>query len=927
MSSIVWPVMACLVTGAAMYVTRGVLDQVLIGGHAYRIALLPPWLAFAGFVGVAGIGLLLLDHALRVRGSGGRSAGALRTPAVTAGNLMRPTLVLLLLLIPFAPFAADRLPVLQMLAGPLRMVVWLVVGGLMAWVLWQAGLIGSGTLARRSLAQQTVLAGLITAALAGAAAGQLTRTTLFPAGDEPHYLVMAQSLWRDGDLKIADNHQRGDYREYYARDLEPHYLTRGSDGEIYSVHPVGLPVLLAPVYAAGGYDAVVWAMIAMAAVAAALAWRWTAATLAAPGAAGAAAFALAVIAGSAPFLLNTFAVYPEAAAALAVMIAITASRPWVIGLACGALPWLSTKYAPMSAALLVLPLLRGPGPLTLKSVADSAIRKGPGLVIPYAGLLIAWFTFFYVYWGSPWPQAPYGALTQTTPWNLIFGAPGLLFDQEYGLLPYAPAYILAATGLWAMWRAGGEQRIWAIGIVMAFGMLLGTVGAFRIWWGGSAAPARPLASGLLLLALPIAAAFHAAPAGSPRRAAQHLLLIVGAAIALTMTLAQNGALISNGRDGTSSLLEWWSPRWEAWSLAPSFLHHEAPTALLHSALWLAVAALAAFVLRRLRPAAAATAALWAAVVFSAALVAVAVTFPLLPDDPPQPRVDLRARARLASLDAFDVHVLPAAVTYEGPAWWPIAKSAAADHVDRFTLEVEPRLRPEPQPVRVLHNGRFSLPAGSYRVEVEWAERRVRGPVPISLQIGRIGPPLITWTLDPPSGDRWQADFALPLDAAFVGFRGSVDLERSIARLTIVPVHVVDRGLRPLVPPVLAASRYAAAAVFFHDEQLYPEPRGFWTMGKRRMAVTLAPGSDAPAVLRIHCGSKANRVTLRANGWAQTLDLAPDHPQEVTLPAAVRGIVPIEIETEDGFVPSEFDPASTDRRLLGAWVEVVGVGGS
>ena len=66
---------------------------------------------------------------------------------------------------------------------------------------------------------------------------RLTGTSLFPSGDEPHYLVIAQSLWRDGDLKIENNHQRGDYREYFSRDLEPHYLTRGADGEIYSIHP------------------------------------------------------------------------------------------------------------------------------------------------------------------------------------------------------------------------------------------------------------------------------------------------------------------------------------------------------------------------------------------------------------------------------------------------------------------------------------------------------------------------------------------------------------------------------------------------------------------------------------------------------------------------------------------------------------------
>jgi hypothetical protein len=32
-----------------------------------------------------------------------------------------------------------------------------------------------------------------------------------PAGDEPHYLVIAQSLLKDGDLKIENNHLRGDY--------------------------------------------------------------------------------------------------------------------------------------------------------------------------------------------------------------------------------------------------------------------------------------------------------------------------------------------------------------------------------------------------------------------------------------------------------------------------------------------------------------------------------------------------------------------------------------------------------------------------------------------------------------------------------------------------------------------------------------------
>ena len=34
---------------------------------------------------------------------------------------------------------------------------------------------------------------------------------VFPGGDEPHYLVITQSLLKDGDLKIENNHQRQDY--------------------------------------------------------------------------------------------------------------------------------------------------------------------------------------------------------------------------------------------------------------------------------------------------------------------------------------------------------------------------------------------------------------------------------------------------------------------------------------------------------------------------------------------------------------------------------------------------------------------------------------------------------------------------------------------------------------------------------------------
>jgi len=893
-----WSVLACLITGAALCVTRGVLDAGFVNGVGVRVAFLPPWESLVGFLLLAAVVLVLVDWLNRPR-----TTTAARSPL---GWLVLPLTALAVLLLPFTPILPDRWPVIQALAGPMGYVVWLVVLALLAWVWWQHRLVSVAWLSRRSLSELAVMIGLATAVVSGGAALRLTGTVLFPAGDEPHYLVIAQSLWRDGDFKIENNHQRGDYREYFPRELDPHYLTRGADGEIYSIHPVGLPIALAPVYAAGGYPAVLLALIAMASMAAALSWRWVVEVLNAP---GAATFAWAAIACSAPFLFNTFTVYPEIAAALAVMVAMTTTNPLVAGVACGVLPWLSTKYAPMSAVLLVT------GP----DIFKWGWPPLPALLtraVPYGALLLAWFAFFYVIWGSPMPQAPYGAMVQTTPRNLVFGAPGLLFDQEFGLLPYAPVYILAATGLLVLWRSGGERRMLAVRVALVFAALLGTVGAFRIWWGGSAAPARPLASGLLVLALPIAAAFAAAPQGSARRAAHHLLLWVGVGVALTLTFAQQGLLIANGRDGTSSLLEWWSPRWELWTLAPSFVHHEAPTAAAHAAAWLLLAGVAAVALGRVRAGKPGTAALTAFSVFAMALAAASVIVPRLPDDPPMPRARLDGRSRLPALDTFDTRALPAAVIFD-----PLRKGSASEVLPALSLSVRPGVRPDPQPVRVLLNGRFSLPAGDYGIDVRLDPSAQREET-LSLQFGRVGSPVQSWTI-PAATASFQTTFHLPLDASFIGFRGSRELEKALQALTITPLAVVNDGERVHAPTVLGAARYGHLMVMFHDDQVTPEPTGFWVLGKRltAMSVGTANGIAAPMVLRLRSGVSDNRITVRTRGWQETITLAADAAHEVTLPPARHGIVQLTVDASSGFQPVERDPSSHDRRFLGVWVEV------
>src|SRR6185295_7806507 len=72
------------------------------------------------------------------------------------------------------------------------------------------------------------------------------------SGDEPHYLMMARSLWSEGDLDLRDNFAREDWRADTPGPLAPHYGSPRHDGRPFPAHSPGLPFLLAPVYAMGG---------------------------------------------------------------------------------------------------------------------------------------------------------------------------------------------------------------------------------------------------------------------------------------------------------------------------------------------------------------------------------------------------------------------------------------------------------------------------------------------------------------------------------------------------------------------------------------------------------------------------------------------------------------------------------------------------
>src|SRR5688572_32882916 len=112
MSSIafLWPALACVIAGLALYVTRGVLDQTVTANGVVRFAMLPPWQALLGFTCLAALLLVGIDHLNAPRGTTTAKRPRLR-------ELVLPLFALIVLLLPYLPVLPDRWPALHALAG------------------------------------------------------------------------------------------------------------------------------------------------------------------------------------------------------------------------------------------------------------------------------------------------------------------------------------------------------------------------------------------------------------------------------------------------------------------------------------------------------------------------------------------------------------------------------------------------------------------------------------------------------------------------------------------------------------------------------------------------------------------------------------------------------------------------------------------
>lgn len=324
-------------------------------------------------------------------------------------------------------------------------------------------------------------------------------------GDEPHYLIVAQSLAFDRDLDVGNNYQQNEGALFGASGLQrEQHAQAARDGRMLPVHDIGVPVVLLPVYVAAieiaklppagilksfrmNQGLLAYAIISLFIMAIVIAAaHMTIAGLVPIGLAERTASILVlVIWASAPVLSNAFLVFPEPFAlfvtAWSVRMWTAAPRPWSrhdsvhIG-ALGLLPWFHRKFVVYAVALLLVTLWH-------RRRQFSALGRGARVsqLALFAAPVVALAAWTFYYWGNfAGPLAMEGAPLSLA--AFADGAPGLLIDRENGLFWWAPAYILVP----AAWSLSPAPLPWLLPVAALFV----PAASHYQWWGGFSPAAR-----------------------------------------------------------------------------------------------------------------------------------------------------------------------------------------------------------------------------------------------------------------------------------------------------------------------------------------------------------------------------------------------------------------------------------------------------
>lgn len=336
-------------------------------------------------------------------------------------------------------------------------------------------------------------------------------TAVLPtAADEPHYLVIVQSVLDDHDLDLKNQYDNETYRPFYNATLPDRHVIHVGPFE-YPIRDLGLPIVATVPFALGGRSGVLALLCLVGAVLVAQLY------LACRDLGIAHRPAMLAVAGAAlthPVLTYTTLVYPELLAALAFITAArllrdgraTTDRAFAAASACvGALPWLSTRAWLIAVGVGLVVAYCALRPAVRLTVGERAARIAAGAG-PFAVLVLLAAYVDYRMFGWFMPSAGYYLVSdqqQVLTFAPQLGALGLLFDRVFGLIPHAPLFLISAIGVALLLRRARTAETAAL----AFGWLAYFVfiASIAYWWADGSPPSRYLLAAIPFLVVLLAA--------------------------------------------------------------------------------------------------------------------------------------------------------------------------------------------------------------------------------------------------------------------------------------------------------------------------------------------------------------------------------------------------------------------------------------
>lgn len=381
-----------------------------------------------------------------------------------------------------------------------------------------------------------------------------------PQGDEPHYLLIAESLLKDGDVDLLNQFEQRAFSKFTSANLEPHTAPRSPQGKLYAIHTPGLSALIAPGYTllgfAGARAVVSFAM----AMVVGLLFFVSRSRFGAPTAS--LVFVLATFASPLPIYANSL--FPDSVSTLpvaATLACAVSTHPALLGLASASiaiLPWLHPRFLPLALILALFLAVRG----------GFSLRRAASAFVPLFVSLGLLLFYFQALFGRASLSAAYGPgfSSDVSLTHIPWGASALILDRQFGLLLFSPFLLVGLPGAASLWKR--DRMMTVLVIAVAF-VLLGVGGSFSMWWGGASAPARFLIGAAPALMVLGGAGWKDAEARPDRRA------LLGAAIGFGLGLLCLASLapraLHNRSDGESGLLRLLAPVLDIDGFFPGFV--------------------------------------------------------------------------------------------------------------------------------------------------------------------------------------------------------------------------------------------------------------------------------------------------------------------------------------------------------------------